>query len=354
MILNVSRAKAFKLCRRKAFNQYHRKLEGPRSMNLVDGGAFHHGVAVGRATKDWGKAKEAAQEMFDREAATATIPPEQTYLLEEHFNLVTKMIGCFETQYEHEEYQIIQPEVEFDVPLPSSGHNCIFLHWKDSGGSALYVSPSAEDILNHRVFPAHETLDMACSCYQPHRLVGKTDAVVKWNNNIWLDEYKTTSISGQQFWDQWQMDIQPTAYIYGIWKQMGIRPRGFLLNAINKPSEGQVNNWNSKRKYGPPQTIADYIKYEREAFLRTEQDLLRLEQQMVETCQDWEEEITSGIRPDRVPFQLTQMSHTCNSYNRKCDYWSACLSHDQAGEFEGMAERKDDYVDEKLIRIQVS
>lgn len=333
-------------------------------MNLVDGGAFHHGVAVGRATKDWSLARIEADKIFAEDAAKSAIPPEQIYVLEEHRDLVHKMLKCFEEQYEHEVYQIIQPEVEFDVELPNSKHSCIFIHWMDEDGHHHWGEPPAELILAHKVFSPHDirhpkhyiepsALGAGCPCWISHRLVGKTDAVVAWNNNIWLDEYKTTSISGQQFWDQWQMDVQPTVYIYGIWRSLGIRPRGFLLNAINKPSEAQVANWNSKRK--DPKTnksIADYISYSREAFLRTEEDLKRVERLMLQTAMEWEEEVLSGSErmQARTPFQYNP-GHACTLYNRKCDYYSACLAHDEPGEFAGMARRQKDYVDEKLVKL---
>ncbi len=365
MILNFSRSKTFRLCKRKAFNSYHRGLEGQRSMNLVDGGAFHHGVAVGRATKDWKAAKAAAKELFKMDTAKSNIPPEQLYLLEEHWKMVDKMLSCFEEQYEHEVYQIIQPEVEFDVPLPNSEHNCIFLHWMDEKGHTHWGQPPADKILRHKVYSPHSETGYGdftsgiykpkteCACYQPHRIVGKTDAVVAWNSNIWLDEYKTTSISGQQFWDQWQMDVQPTLYIWGIWKALGIRPRGFLLNAINKPSEGQLASYNNRRKSGPPKEMTDYIGYSREAFLRTKQDLLRVEQLMRDTCNEWEEEVMSGSErmANKTPFQINPGSHSCMSYNRKCDYWSACLAHDEAGELEALGKRSEDYVDIKLSAL---
>jgi len=196
-------------------------------------------------------------------------------------------------------------------------------------------------------------VDVKCRCYQPHRLVGKTDAVVSWNNNIWLDEYKTTSISGQQFWDQWQMDVQPTIYIWGIWKSLGIRPRGFLLNAINKPSEGQLASYNSRRKNGPPKEMSDYIGYSREAFLRTEQDLQRVENLMREICNEWEEEVMSGSdrMSHKTPFQINPGGHSCMSYNRKCDYWSSCMAHDDPNELEALSKRQEDYVDQKLVQL---
>lgn len=326
-------------------------------MNLVDGGAFHRGVAVGRATHIWDNGRAAAKEMFDQDVAKSSIPPEQAFLIEEHWKLVEKMIGCFETQYEHETYQILQPECEFDVPLPNSYHNCIFLHWQEEDGTQHFEPPTADQIISGQVFSPHQPQMFgktnafnACPCYVPHRFVGKTDAIVAWNQNIWLDEYKTSSIGGDQFWDQWFLDNQPTAYIYGIWKQLKIRPRGFLLNALMKPSEAQVANWNSKRKYGPDKGVADYLGLEREAFLRTEEDLWRVERQLAQCCYEWEREITDQQAPDR--FSMTPTNTSCKSFNRKCDFFFACQEHESVGAMEALRKRERDYVDDKLVAIQ--
>lgn len=353
MIINVSRVKSWRLCKRKAFNQYHRRLEAPRSMNLVDGGAFHAGVAAGRASHDWKHAREVANEMFAEDVKKSTLLPEQEYLIEEHRSLVEGMIGCFEQQYEHEQYQIIQPECEFDVELPNSHHNCIWLHhvvWNPEIQQhyEIWGPPKPEDVISGNMYSPHKTPAEDCSCYQPHRFVGKTDAVVSWNHNIWLDEYKTTSISGSQFWDQWQLDIQPTAYIYGIWKMLGVRPRGFLLNALRKPSEAQVAGWNSKRKVGAPTSPKDYLSLEREAFFRSEDDLARVERLLLSTAMEWEEEMVTK-RPE--PFPGVFSSTGCNTYNRKCEYWNCCCSHDQAGSLEALEARAPDYVDLKLAAL---
>jgi len=362
MILNVSRAKMFHLCERKAFNWSHRRAEFGRSMNLVDGGAFHHGVAVGRASKDWARAAREAEELFQEDVKKSTIPEEQLYLIEEHKELVLAMLKCFAEQYEHENYQILQPECQFDVALPGSEHNCIFLHHDemtrehpDTSGFEKWQPPTPEAILEHRVKSPHLKPDPTCPCWQPHRIVGKTDALVLWNQNLWLDEYKTTSIDGQQFWDQWAMDMQISVYLYGTWKALGIRPRGTLMNAIFKPSEAQVANWNNKRKHGPSKGAKDYIRYSREAFLRTEEDLERAAQWMLQTAMDWEEQVCSGSErmQKRVPFFVEPSSHSCLSYNRKCEYWSACLSHEAEGEFDSMSTRPNDYVDDKyLVQIE--
>lgn len=354
MIVNISRAKTWFTCRRKYFDTYYRSLQGDRrSMNLVDGSAVHKGIAAGMATKDWDAAQAEAMKQFDVDIQAATLLPEEAYLVEQHKRVVTRILEVYRDGYATESYQVIQPECEFEIELPGSEHNCINMHWLDRNGNHHWTKPIAQDIIEG-VYSPHMnvigTYDKDCACYQPHRFTGKTDAIVIWNGNIWLLEHKTTAISGQQFWSQWQLDIQPTGYIYGIWKALKVRPRGFVLNALVKPSEGQVASWNKSRKYGENKAIADYIKYEREPFLRTEEDLQRVEHQLIGVCNDIESSIIKGYEQG---FYMSPVPGACVAYNRLCDFHAACSAHDSDSSLESLSRRDPDYVDEALVRISL-
>lgn len=357
MIINISRVKTRSLCRRKAFNVYHRHLTSPsRSMNLVDGGAFHKGVAAGLATKDWNHALVEAGKQFDEDRKSVVVLPELEFQMNDHKEMIEVMIGCYRDAFKDQGIQVIQPECEFDVELPDSHHNCINLHWLDSkDGVEYWGPPPAEAIREKRVSSPHgvrhqaelERAELECPCYQPHRFVGKTDAVVVWNGMIWLLEHKTTAIMGEQFWAQWRLDIQPTGYIYGIQKSLNIKVGGFILNALYKPSEAQVSGWNKKRKYGPPQGEKDYIRYEREAFLRSPEDLQRFETELINTCNEWERDIINGS----FPHDGFAATGACQQYNRTCDFHSACCNHDSQDELEALGRREKDYVDIKLSNL---
>jgi hypothetical protein len=344
--------KKFYTCRRAAFNTYHRHLSGMRSMNLVDGSASHTGIAAGMATRNWTQAKEKARECFEANVKESNLLPEEDYLKEQHWKVVDRIIDVYREGFEKEVYQVIQPECEFLVEIPGTEHNDITMHWRDIDDNEHWDCPTAEDIIRG-VRPAHYGItSVNCKCYQPHRLTGKTDAIVYWNGNIWLLEHKTTALSGQQFWSQWQLDIQPTAYIYGIWRSGLPRPRGFVLNALIKPSEGQVAGWNNRRK--DPSTaknISDYIKYEREAFFRSEEDLTRVEQTIIAVADDWESSILKGYQKG---FYMSPVPGACVAYNRLCDFHGACLSHDSEDALAAVGKRERDYVDEartKLVQI---
>lgn len=347
MIISSSRSASTK-CWRKTFNTYHRNLDAPRSMNLVDGSGLHDAVAHGFATRDWDEALKVARVKFDEGVAVSTIPEEQTYLIEDHWDMVVKMVQAFKEGVEREPYVVIQPECLVDVPLPASEHNCIWLHhteWiPNRGWVEKWGLPSPEAILEKRVVSPHPPEgDSSCTCWTPHRLVGQTDAVVNWNRVIWLLEHKTDSTTGSGFWNQWELDLQPTLYIYGIWKSMGILPKGVIINRISKPSEAQVSNWNSKRKSGSdPKGVGDYIKYERQVFTRTTEDLLRAERCMIDLCNEWESRILRG------DFRPVLQRTVCNEWGRKCDFHFPCVCHEEEEAFDGLTNRLPRYDDEKI------
>jgi hypothetical protein len=354
MIINISRMKAARTCWRSAFNRYHRGVEGGRSMNLVDGSAMHEGIAHGMATKDWPAALAQAEERFEKDATLSTIPPEQAYLLEQHRALVRKMVEVYRDNYEDADYQVIQPECTFDVMLPGTWHSCIMRHWWDAEeGVEVWGQPDADKILRGSVLDPHAFLEHtrpvreACACWVPHRFVGKTDNIIAWKHNIWLQEHKSTAIAGPQFWDQWLLDVQPTGYIYGVWQALGIRPSGFILNAIIKPSEAQVASYNSRRKYGEAKTQEDYVKFERQPFLRTEEDLSRFEHQVVNLCNEWEMRVRGELA-----FDMSPTPGACLAYNRRCDFFAACMAHDEPREFAALVPRAPDYVEEKYVQIR--
>lgn len=308
-------------------------------MALTDGSATHDAIAHGLATKDWAAAIEVADARFDADLQQSVLLPEELPSMENHRKTVHAMVEAFRGGFEGEDYQIIQPECQFDVELPGTRHNCIFVHWIDKRDAVPTIQlgpPPPEAILAKVV--------QRCSCRDcevSHRLVGKTDAIVVWRHNIWLLEHKTTAILGAQFWDQFLLDLQPTTYCYGVWKSIKYRPSGVIVNALFKPSEKQVNAWTKGKG-----TVKDYVRYEREPFLRNIEDLERVEQQYIDICDEWEERIVSGKWP------MSNIRTVCLSYNRRCDFHGACMAHELENSLDSLNSRLVDYVDNKLVEIQ--
>lgn len=344
MILSASSASLAKTCWRKAFNVYHRGITFT-DYNLVDGGAMHAGIAYGLATKDWEGAKAVAVDEFEKRVTEMGASLEYEVLAHHHKELVVEMVKAYEEGFRGQDVQVIQPECKFVVQLKDSWHNDITTHWQYEGqdcwsNDVMHRSedmiqhkrlalggPTAEMILSGGVRSPHPTPDSGCECWQPHRVVGTTDAIVRWRGNLWLLEHKSTSIQGEVFWKQFRLDLQPTVYLLGISRKLGITPAGFIINAINKPSAAQVANWNNKRKdKSVVKTEKDYISYAREPFLRTEKDLQRMEKDLVELGEEWEWRVLKGR------FSMSNTRGICTMFRRTCSFHAACIDHDEGEE----------------------
>lgn len=360
MDLNISRVKKYIMCKEAAFQNYHQNRQGKRSMNLVDGGAYHKGFAVWQATRNWELALNEARKQFESDLDKAGFDIDLDFEAENHWQLIVAMLEASKDKQERG-MQIIQPEAEFCVDIPNSYHNDITVHWIEiiktieKDGYFEYAErwgmPTPEAIREKRVYSPHGGAPAEdCACWQPHRLRGKCDGILMWNVKWWLQEHKTTAILGEMFEGQWYLDIQLTAYVYAIWKSLGTKPAGVILNAIKKPSEKQVTNWNNKRVRGEAKTQADYIEYHRFIYERTEQDCLRFESQFKAIADEWERDILEGT------FTMRPLAGHCYAYNRKCDYHDLCLNHEEQAYVDDLYARELDYVDEarqeQLIQIQ--
>lgn len=351
MIITSSRALSTK-CWRKTLNLYHRNIEGSKAMSLVDGGAVHNALAHGLATRNWGEALDIAHDRFVEEVGQTDILPTDLQQIDDHWQMCRAVVELFAEKFKEEPYEVVQPECTFDVPIPDSHHYCIWLHHQelvDGEWIDKWEPPSPEKILQRRIRSPHSTPSEMneCACLTPHRIMGQTDAILLWMKNIWLHEVKTTSMLGDTFWQQWELDLQPVIYLYGIWKTLNIQPRGMIYSALRKPSNAQVANWNSKRKDGA--TIPAYLRleYERRAILKTTEDVMRVEWVLRDLCDEWEGRILRG------DFRPTLMRGVCNEYNRNCEFFTPCSCHEEPGSFAGLVARHERYDDEAISRTLV-
>jgi hypothetical protein len=370
LILNISRAKELKRCPAAALYRYHYGLSGERSMNLVDGSAFHKGVAVGQATKNWAGAVIEAKQLFNNDLTAAGMMPEEDFLVAAHWKVVNHMIKLYQENWDNSIMAgatVVQPECTFEIDIPNTEHNDITLHWyNNENGTHEWGMPPADAITRGIVRSPHAPTtwgkytfsdlvlsadSRTCACYRPHRLVGRTDGILSWNGYLWLQEHKSSSIKDDRFWQQWHTDIQLTGYIYGVGKSLGIFPKGVILNMVYKPSESQIANWNNKRKNGPSKDVTEYMEYQREIFTRTDQQVADFERMFTSIASEWERRI---LENDFTPSPLP--GH-CYNYNRRCDFIDITLGNWSLEDaVRDMVQRDPDYVDEdraeQLVQIQ--
>lgn len=321
MIINMSRAAFFMQCRRKTYDMFHLGLDPHTTPEpLVIGGAYHVAVAHLVAQRDRAGALVLAEQHYRERIAGEHLLPEELRLAEQNIELTKRMVNAQADLYEHDDWTLLQPEVEFCVPLPGTEHHCHFAH----------------EILQHAypaIVPNYEQCNGAFSiegrtCIQPHRLKGRADGLIAWKGMVWIIERKTSALAGEFFWTQWQLGAQPTGYIYGAWKGAGIRPNGFILEKTTKPRK------NSKDPF--------HIVIEREPFLRSDADLLEFERDISQIATDYERAYT-----EQAWYKNTA---SCTNWNRKCYYHDLCKRNQEQmpGEFRP---RRKDYVDAEYYKL---
>lgn len=355
MILSASVASTAKTCWYKAFNVYHRGIQST-NYNLVDGGAMHAGIAHGLATKNWDQALETTRQEFTKRAAEID-NLEYSLLTEHHLQLCLEMVKCYRDAFEEQDVTVIQPEAIFKIPI-GLPHNNIFKHWLNPEGHQWAETsldnvinhipqgmrgPNAEEILAGVVRNPHPKPDDTCPCWEPHFLVGTTDAIVRWGAGLWLMEHKSTAIGGEQFFAPFRVDLQPTVYLLAIKKALGLRLSGFILNAIRKPSEAQVAGWNNRRKdKSVVKTQKDYLEFSREPFTRTDRQLEDQEKDLVLLGNEWESRVLSGY------FPLSNVRSICMQYNKPCTFMNVCAGD----EGETLIQLMKDSMEKKLVEVE--
>jgi len=298
MITNFSGMKEFKSCRVKHnFSKNHRLTAWREADPLVLGGGFHLGAATLFSSGSVSKAQDVAEaeyrtrsEKYFKENDVMILPEDQN-LFERNVLWLRKAVALFADNYGEGGVQVIWPEVEFKVELPGTEHHCWFLHNLLHSDNPSYTAEACNDP----------------RCFISHTFKGKTDAIIQWQGAVWLFEHKTNSQTGDIFYQRFMLDDQPTGYMYGIWKSTGMRPHGFLLNVIKKPNAAYKGN------------PLDRLGFEREAYIRTEEDLTHFETNLIKSCIDYE----TAFQHDLIYDDRSN----CMAYNRKCYFYDLCSQH---------------------------
>src|SRR5712664_3100896 len=195
MIINVSRSQFFQQCRRKQWFYDQGLVQLGVAEPLIGGSAYHKGAAILTSSRDRDGALAAAETYYrDELAKIKVILPEERVLHERNIELVKRMIDAQARQYVKDTWTVLKPEVEFLVPLPKTQHHCWFAH-RLLYPSTAYIGGCQYDF----TLSGAEYHPVPQQCWQPHYLRGKTDAVLAWNNNVWIMERKTSGMKQNIF-----------------------------------------------------------------------------------------------------------------------------------------------------------
>lgn len=317
MIINISRGTTFDSCQMKAKYWYELGLKSKREADpLVFGGAIHKAYAHFFSTQDVQGAKDALESEVRERIENVFLLPEEKAHYEKMIEQGKCAVEQYSQHYSKQPFTVLHPEVRFTVALPGTEHHCWYAH------KLLYPDvPFERHIMGDGGPEPH-------SCWQPHYLTGVTDAVIMWDQMVWLLEHKTTAYMSDDYFLQWVLDHQPTGYIYGIWKAIGLRPHGFILNVIKKPPK------NARDQFA--------FGFSREPFLKTDEDLQDFEREMIILANDYER-VAAGNLWRKNP-------KSCRSYNRTCYFHDLCKRFGvvEPGEFD---QRDQDYVEEQYYTL---
>lgn len=320
MIANWSRISQFQECRRKAYNWDHLHMKSWREADaLLTGGGFHVGAAVLFSTKDVEQAVAATETDMRKKYEGQLVLPEEKPAIEHSIEWAKRAVLKFAEHYEGQDVQVLWPEVAFCVEMPNSYHNCWFFH--------QLLHPNLD-------FKQCEWLGCQSNCWRPHYFKGRTDAVVSWMTKVWLFEHKTNSQTPEIFYKRYLLDAQATGYMYGIWRRLGVKPEGFILNVIQKPYK------NAKDQLA--------VGFGREPYFRSNEDLERFAREFVEQASDYERAFRSAAEGNTAAVYMN--TKACSNYGRMCNYAGYCQRNFVALPDE-FTDREPDYVEEEYQKI---
>jgi hypothetical protein len=267
-----------------------------------------------------------SQNFRDRIANQLILPEEQREI-ENQIEFVRHAVRAFAREYDKAEYKVLWPEVSGCVAIPGTEHHCHFVHRLLHPDTALQGCNDPK-------------------CYQPHYLRFRTDGIIELYHKVWLLEQKTTSRADNMFWEKFQLDFQTWGYVYGIWKVTGLKPSGFLVNAIIKHSRKPYGSPSKGYKMELDPTNVDFM---REPYLISDEDLQDWERDFKGLANDYEEAFRDkALNPDSL--RIYKNTNSCHTYNRRCYYFDLCKRKQEQidGEF---TIRNRDYVDDEYYNL---
>ena len=155
---------------------------------------------------------------------------------------------------------------------------------------------------------------------------GRLDLPVEWDGQLWIMEHKTTTRLTSSYFDQFELDKQPTGYIIALEEFTGQKCAGAIINAMEP--------WNDVKR------VTSATKQPEDHFLR--KPLTR----STELKERFKYNIQAIVRDikwceQHGEFQEAEKKEVCYYYNRPCAYLQLCLY----GENKRVIER--DYTEEK-------
>jgi len=308
-ILTFSATKKFQSCHKAYYNRYKKNL-----VPLEQDEVLFLGSTIHNALERW----------YNRDPSDTTIESQIVRLIDEAYplrdsdekqkrdwHLAKAMMGGYLNQYPHEDFEIIETELEFSVPIINPATN----------------RPS-------RTF----------------ELMGKVDALVKLDQKYFIMEHKTAALITGDYIEKLPLDFQINLYALALSKYKNIPIAGVIYNVIQKSKikqkqgetleQFEIRKQELIRKSKTGKTSAkrqmpesdesfqqrlqsvyeDPKMFHQEILYISNEDIRRTEAQL------WE--ITQEILNTQRRGVWSQNTDTCFRYHRPCVYFPLCRAHD--------------------------
>jgi len=278
-IWDNSTISCFQTCRRKYYYQYVRHLRPKvKGTALLFGSAVHDALDVYYKNADREQGAVLAIAKFKEVYST----PEGDFLRTVENGV--KLLTHYFLKYKHEPFTVVgKPEEGFVFPI----------------GSILYG--------------------------------GRLDLPVEWDGQLWIMEHKTTSRLTSSYFNQYELDKQPTGYIIALEEFAGRKCSGCIINVLEPWKEvkrvtaktKQPGDHFLRKPLTRSEELKDRFRYNVQAIVRD-----------IKWCEEHDE------------YQEAEKKEACFYYNRNCPFMQLC----QYGENDRIIKR--DYVVEKWIPFE--
>ena len=275
MKISYSRLNCYRSCPRLYWWRFVQNLVPKKDpVPLIVGRAAHAGLAAHYSNKS---PDQYIEESFKEVREQASWLQEELENLAAQERYVKQILVEYKKRWGKEPFTILAPEVEGSIPLGD------------------------------------------------HQFYFRTDGLISWKAKPWLLEHKTTGQMGAMFFKKFRMDGQITAYCHCVWKTLGDRPVGALINAIRK-----------SRKLAALDT-----EFARDVVMRNEAQLTEYMAQAKAQLYVMEF-VLKEHKNDKHHWLMNTAQ--CIAWNRECDFLELCYK-ETPGLRELFVPRPPDYVD---------
>jgi len=308
-ILTYSAARKFQSCHKAYFNRYKMNL-----VPLEQDEVLFLGSTIHRCLEQWYTRNPDGQwtddqimELIDRSYPRRDSDERQ----KRDWHLAKAMMAGYSRYYPTEDFEVIDTELEFSVPI---------------------INP-----VSHRPSRSFE-------------LRGKVDGLVRLQDHYFILEHKTAALITGDYIEKLPMDFQINLYALALSRYKKLPIAGVIYNVIQKSrirqkqgeTEAEFNlrrldlllkskTGKSSAKRQMPETdeafqarlqtvYEDRQQYHREILYLSSQDIQKTEQEL------WE--VTQQLLDSQRRKMWSQNTDMCFKYNRPCVYFPLCRAHD--------------------------